>query len=171
MVWSMPRWETTVIMIEWLSAFLLAVEAIKLENFEAIRVGLLNVLTRLLGTADYKEVFSEWFASTLVLGAIVMAVLYAIIWLLIGSPAGWSELLGFSSGGWRMWTARAFAAFGVLMILAIGVSTLYLVVLTAITAIVKAVALLQQQTKTGVVGILGFLLFSISSIMKLDGVH
>ena len=36
MVWSMPRWETTVIMIEWLSAFLLAVEAIKLENFEAI---------------------------------------------------------------------------------------------------------------------------------------
>src|SRR2546423_990141 len=78
---SSPSWEHMIILIEWLSAFFLAAEAIKLNNLNYLKERFVDALTLLLsklGEGKGRANASLYSILEIVVGAIVSSVIGAI---------------------------------------------------------------------------------------------
>jgi hypothetical protein len=173
---------TAITLTEWIAAFLLAVEAIKLENLSAVRRWLQktrhlmnpkitfvskdglpadNQVNYQMGTTAVAMLITFMVASAIVkkLGYNVGLFTLVVLWAFVSAHA--SSYL----------PVQIAAYIGVLLLLFWGAAMMgtavYQLLVSAFNFSVIGLIKIQRNTVNGIVGMLGFGLFSLASILKL----
>jgi hypothetical protein len=162
------------LLIEWLGTFFLAVEAIKLNNLTALRLG----MRRWIGLLDPGTKADPDAPDAMTRAISVMYGQYSIFFVLIGGSvlaliayllSLWPLLLAycFSFSTLWMWAVGilALGAFGMVAApLGVGIVLAFLFVLRSVIFVLLFV---EKKTASGIVGIMGFVMFSVAAILKL----
>jgi hypothetical protein len=148
--------ETTKTLLEWLSAFLLAVEAIKLENLRIIQTRLAGSANRIANSFND----SRHVPSAVAIGLAVALAILTYLGYRTADVLGWFPTVRtvYDLGLWLFVTALVLSTVGSIVIV---------LLLLAVAGLLALLELIQRNTANGIVGILGFAIFSAVSIVKL----
>ena len=168
--------------LEILGTFLLSVEAIKLENFRALRENILEVaalrvnpfMKRLHNPSPEEQIqaqASERWLNILIVFFIILglSLIYAVLQLShITLPHVWYRFAHIIPG--PSWIAVGVAGPALVLLLLVasvigsGAYTLVVLFLDGVIAVFRTI---EEKTATGMIGILGFVLFAIGALVKL----
>jgi hypothetical protein len=155
--------QVLLIVIEWIAAFLLAVEAIKIPNLMVIRDKLMPIKS--VGrdiVVDVFRTFTAW-------GMVFLTILFAFY-----LHAGWD---GTGLFAWVISTNAGDPYVNYALWLALGAgwlfytwvfgSVIHWLLWTVASAVILALQSIETNTHNGVVGLIGFALFTVVALMKL----
>jgi len=151
---------TTIIILDWVGAFCLAIEAIKLNNF--FKLYNWTGVTFKWVSGDAGE--SSKYAFTVLAVGTITTIIFGIPYI---------ETI------WERWTSLAPEVNQLVMGVALAVSGavvsyfvgayIFMAVLLVLFFVAKALEVIENYTTSGAIGVLGFLLISSAAILKLSG--
>ncbi|MCY9805667.1 hypothetical protein OTK51_19760 [Vibrio scophthalmi] len=154
--------------LEYVSVFLLAVEAIKLENLSWVKdktIKFRSILNPKITFVDAKD----YVAPTTFLGKHGVKLFTVALYIVgVGVSAWGLSLFGLQMSGLLPDSALSWSLSGlyVLFICPIIGFAVYNSIVVLFSIVIKALSWVERSTKSGAVGILGFALFSIQFFMK-----
>jgi hypothetical protein len=169
---------SSLIIVEWLSAFFLAAEAIKLYNLEIISFNLQKAANRISPISRLLEHAHDVGQAEKIAGTIIHAFTFVGLLIILAAAVYFGFDLDSTvrqlSSHQKSWSgALIFTGTALLVLLAAFACgfVIYLLVVRVMRLVVFSLRALERNTANGIVGIIGFLLFSAVSIAKLLGVE
>ncbi len=162
--------QTTIVLVEWLATFFLAVEAIKLHNLSALRVRLhqgIKWINPRITFVDKTEKDDSVLLAAYYFGFVLMGALisfFALSWL-----NWWSAVLTpfFSASTLVKIFLILGGGFLAIQLFAVIGSLLFMLIERVLRILISTLLVVEQNTASGIVGIIGFLLFSVAAAIKL----
>ncbi len=157
--------------LEFVSVFLLAVEAIKLENLGWIKAKSIKLVDFLNPRIEFVENYTppESFIgkhlgqimifAMFITGLFFCSTIFFYLMKVIGIPVVYSRLVPQTAPGWAM------AFFMMLFMPVIGL-IIYTMFLKLLSGVITVLSWIERSTKSGVVGLLGFTLYAIQFFAK-----